>query len=593
VTSVAAGTGLQGSPNPITTAGAINLAPAFQLPQGCANGQVPKSNGAGGWTCAADTAGTGTVTSLTAGSGITLTPSTITTTGTIAADTSFVQRRVSAFCPVGSAIRIIDVSGAVSCETDDSGPVNAFVNGGNAFGATAVLGTTDNQALDIRTNGSRVMRYAPNAISPNLIGGHPQNSVDAGVRGATIAGGGVAVGDSDPNFTLENPNRVTDHYGTVGGGYGNQAGGNLGLGFACFATVSGGWNNVASDQFAAVGGGNRNTASGSSSAIGGGQQNSASGNFSAIAGGALNVAGGFQGAVPGGLLNSAGGDRSFAGGRRAKVRDAAAVGGGDTNGDEGTFLWADHTDLDFTSVGPNEFAVRATGGFRFVTAVDGAGSPTQMVSIQTDGSVGINTTTSSLDTNLTIVDATRPSLAFRGASSDQAESGRIVFGEGGFNNCRGGFIHHDGNANRFYIGTHDSGDCLVGNDIRILQMNRTTGFLGVLTGPSATNPIVVGTDNTSRSVYPAQCRLPSPQRLHCLSWASPDSDSRADSAAAERDGACTKGSRGSPSVFYVTVAVRADEPATAAPRAIPRAASRRACRDGDPRPADLRSPRGR
>ena len=48
VTSVAAGTGLQGSPNPITGAGAINLAPAYQLPQACSNGQVPKSNGAGG-----------------------------------------------------------------------------------------------------------------------------------------------------------------------------------------------------------------------------------------------------------------------------------------------------------------------------------------------------------------------------------------------------------------------------------------------------------------------------------------------------------------------------------------------------------------
>jgi len=41
VTSVLAGTGLQGSPNPITGAGSINLAPAYQLPQACTNGQVP------------------------------------------------------------------------------------------------------------------------------------------------------------------------------------------------------------------------------------------------------------------------------------------------------------------------------------------------------------------------------------------------------------------------------------------------------------------------------------------------------------------------------------------------------------------------
>ncbi len=69
---------------------------------------------------------------------------------------------------------------------------NAFLRGGNAFGSTAVLGTTDNQALDIRVNNSRVMRYEPNAISPNVIGGSPANNVTAGVAGATIGGGGAA-----------------------------------------------------------------------------------------------------------------------------------------------------------------------------------------------------------------------------------------------------------------------------------------------------------------------------------------------------------------------------------------------------------------
>ena len=31
-------------------------------------------------------------------------------------------------------------------------------------------------------------------------------------------------GDTDPAFTYEGPNRVLDAYGTVGGGYNNQAG---------------------------------------------------------------------------------------------------------------------------------------------------------------------------------------------------------------------------------------------------------------------------------------------------------------------------------------------------------------------------------
>jgi hypothetical protein len=64
VTSVATGTGLTGGP--ITTTGTIALASSYQLPQACSNGDVPKSNGAGGWTCALDATGGGTVTAVTA-----------------------------------------------------------------------------------------------------------------------------------------------------------------------------------------------------------------------------------------------------------------------------------------------------------------------------------------------------------------------------------------------------------------------------------------------------------------------------------------------------------------------------------------------
>ncbi|MFO1311190.1 MAG: tail fiber domain-containing protein [Burkholderiales bacterium] len=52
VTSVATGTGLAGGP--ITGAGTLSIATSFQLPQGCTNGQVAKSGGAGTWACAND-----------------------------------------------------------------------------------------------------------------------------------------------------------------------------------------------------------------------------------------------------------------------------------------------------------------------------------------------------------------------------------------------------------------------------------------------------------------------------------------------------------------------------------------------------------
>ena len=47
---------------------------------------------------------------------------------------------------------------------------NAFLQGGSEFGAPAVFGTIDAHPLDIRANNARVMRYEPNAISPNVIG---------------------------------------------------------------------------------------------------------------------------------------------------------------------------------------------------------------------------------------------------------------------------------------------------------------------------------------------------------------------------------------------------------------------------------------
>ncbi|MFO1313624.1 MAG: tail fiber domain-containing protein [Burkholderiales bacterium] len=79
VTSVGSGAGLTGGP--ITAAGSLSIATGYQLPQGCANGQVAKSNGSNAWTCANDTNSGGTVTSVATGSGLTGGP--ITASGTI------------------------------------------------------------------------------------------------------------------------------------------------------------------------------------------------------------------------------------------------------------------------------------------------------------------------------------------------------------------------------------------------------------------------------------------------------------------------------------------------------------------------------
>jgi hypothetical protein len=225
---------------------------------------------------------------------------------------------------------------------------------------------------------------------------------------ATIAGGGRS-DFTDPATR----NRVTDDYGTIGGGGNNQAGNGWMYAFdAQYATVAGGeantasgwWttvgggsgnlvtddhgtigggnNNQAGDNvdttdtapYATVGGGGWNTAENEYATVAGGNHNTASGNGATVAGGGSNIASGIEAAVPGGEQNTAAGEVSFAAGYRAKI-DAAH---------NGTFLFADLTDFDFDSAAVNEFAVRSTGGARFVTGIDESGIPDAGVKLDPD-----------------------------------------------------------------------------------------------------------------------------------------------------------------------------------------------------------------
>jgi hypothetical protein len=291
------------------------------------------------------TAGTGDITAVTAGAGL----SGGGTTGgvTLGVDTAVTQARISATCPAGSSIRVVDQAGAVSCETDDAG----WSLTGNAGTNPAVnfIGTTDNQPLVLRVNNQRALRLervttqvGPDTYSgQNTVGGDAGNSVTAGGTQATIAGGGGS------DATGARPNLVTDIGGTVGGGVGNRAGDAVGsLTTASFPTVAGGY---------------RNTASGRESAVGGGSDNVASGVVSVVSGGGSNRAAGLWATIPGGTGNVAGGIASFAAGTQAVARDATQS--GDPDGDEGTFVWADSQFVgDFVSTGANQFLIRSAGG---------------------------------------------------------------------------------------------------------------------------------------------------------------------------------------------------------------------------------------
>jgi len=163
-----------------------------------------------------------------------------------------------------------------------------------------------------------------NDTSPNLIGGYSGNYVNYGVVGATISGGGVG----------QYPNRVTDNYGTVGGGYNNQAGNNNGYtDDKKYAIVGGGYSNTASGGAATVGGGWVNNAGGDAATIGGGSNNTANGTVATVSGGKLNDASGDYAIVGGGYNNDVSDPYATIGGGKAnKATDQfATIGGGELN----------------------------------------------------------------------------------------------------------------------------------------------------------------------------------------------------------------------------------------------------------------------
>jgi len=264
---------------------------------------------------------------------------------------------------------------------------------GNEAGCTAtVAGGAGNMASGIRATIGGGENNAATRDSATVGGGYGNL---AAASHATVSGGiSNEAAEIDATVGGGSGNRAGERHSAVAGGSMNKAGGFAStiaggisnIASATYSTAGGGIANVSSGMESTVSGGAGNHASSESAFIGGGMNNHVTGPYSTVGGGRANVAGndasvqcayatvgggmgnkvsGSYSVVPGGSQNYAAGDYSFAAGSRARIEP----------GHDGVFLYSDHKDVEFPSVSPNEFAVRATGGVRFVTGIDASGHP--------------------------------------------------------------------------------------------------------------------------------------------------------------------------------------------------------------------------
>ena len=200
------------------------------------------------------------------------------------------------------------------------GSADAWGKNGTAVTAGQFLGSTNNQALELRTFNQRTARFEP-AGTPTQFGDAPRVLLGSSANTATGEGATVGGGGS----TRRNDGVLDASLKNVAGNF--------------FATVSGGQGNQALGEHSVVVGGNKNQATGLNSTAGGGG------------------------------LACAGGDYSWAGGTLAKVRVGTEPGdgicapnSGDPDGDEGTFIWNGNVNGGMVSSGPGEFLIGAPGG---------------------------------------------------------------------------------------------------------------------------------------------------------------------------------------------------------------------------------------
>ena len=236
--------------------------------------------------------------------------------------------------------------------------------GANVIGGIIVGGNANtNKAPFYATIGGGQLNLIEGANESTIVGGR-NNTISEGAYAGSISGNYNSIGSNSHSSTISGGTYgsigTNSPYSFIGGGTGNIISSN-----SLLSTVAGGVGNSISNQYATIAGGLYNKVTGIVGTIGGGQYNINSGNTAFIGGGAFNtvsgsvagvlsgsgnIAAGDSSSVVGGQYNTAAGAYSMASGRRAKANH------------DGTFVWADSQDADFSSTATNQFLVRASGG---------------------------------------------------------------------------------------------------------------------------------------------------------------------------------------------------------------------------------------
>ncbi|MGE3799459.1 MAG: beta strand repeat-containing protein [Candidatus Kapaibacterium sp.] len=203
-------------------------------------------------------------------------------------------------------------------------------NSGTTDG-TNFLGTTDNIPFTVRVNNQRVIRIVPVTASPNIMAGYSTNTISStGSEGNIIAGGGA---NNEPNQMIDYAD-----YGFIGGGAANTIGYS-----ADYAVIAGGYVNEIDQEadYSFIGAGQMNEAYDRHNVVVGGYQNKAGTNdnnwtdaaYATVVGGYQNQATAYKAFVGGGLQNQASGQRSaiVGGNNNRATHSEAFVGGGKEN----------------------------------------------------------------------------------------------------------------------------------------------------------------------------------------------------------------------------------------------------------------------